>query len=207
MRAISAQDGAPLWSHVPGRETIDELRWSPDGCWIAAIGSDVLVLDAASGALHLRLWPLESSQEVDELVWSPSSRWLLLRSRSGRGNLGGFRVCAATGGSAVVVGSIGDEDYLGWTDNGIEPLFCDGTDRLGARPTAITSRFRRSPIYTRDGARAAAEGEQHVLWIERPTGVLRIDGHPRTITALVITPRGDVATGCRDGSVRLVGRW
>lgn len=203
VRAISAENGALLWSYVQGRESIDELRWSPDGRWIAALGSDVLVLDAASGALHLRLWPLERSQEVDEVVWSPSSRWLLLRARSRRGALGGFRVCAVADGSTVVVGSIGDEDYVGWTD-GFEALFSDGTDRLAARPTSITDRFRRSLVYTRDGAHAAAEGEEHVLWIERPTGVMRIDGHPRTITALVMTPRGDVATGCRDGGVRLV---
>jgi len=142
-------------------------------------------------------------QEVDEVVWSPSSRWQLLRSRSGRRDLAAFRVCSAANGATVVIGSIGDEDYLGWIDGG-DRLFSDGEDRLGARPTGISPRFRCSLAYTSDGAHAAAEGEKHVLWVERPEGVLRIDGHPRTITALALTARGDVATACRDGGVRLV---
>ena len=113
-------------------------------------------------------------------------------------------MCAAADGGTVATGPIGaDDDYLGWTTAGSEP-FCDGADRLATRPTAISPRFRRSLIYTGDGAHAAAEGEQHVPWVERPTGVLRIDGHPRTLTALVLTSRGDVATGCRDGAIRLV---
>lgn len=203
VRAISADDGSLQWSYVHRKESFDDLRWSPDGRWIAATSFDLLVLDAASGEQHLRLHPLDRTQEVDEVIWSPSSRWLLLRSRSRRSDLGAFRVCAAADGQAVVVGSIGDEDYLGWTD-GDDPLFCDGADRLTARPTRIPPRFRRSLAYTSDGAHAAAEGEQHLLWIERPNGMQRIEGHPRTITTLALTPRGDVATGCRDGAVRLV---
>lgn len=166
---------------------------------------DLLVLDATSGEVHLQLHPQAYSEDLDDVVWSPSGRWLLLRSRSlpPRGHRGVFRVCAATDGETVATGPIADDDYLGRTAGGDE-LFCDGTDRLATRPTAISRRFRHLLAYTRDGAHAAAEGEQHVLWIERPTGVQRIDGHPRTITALVLTPRGDVATGCRDGAIRLV---
>ncbi len=203
VRAISAHDGSPRWSYMPGKQYFDELRWSPDGRWIAAASLELIVLDAASGERHLRLSPFDLDQEVDEVAWSPSSRWLLLRGRSRRGDLEVFRVCAAADGEVAVVGSIGRDDYLGWTDD-CDELFRDGADRLATRPTRITPRFRRSLAYTRDGAHAAAEGEAHVLWIERPGGVQRIDGHPRTITALVLTPRGDVATGCRDGGVRLV---
>jgi adenylate kinase len=203
VRAISACDGSLQWAYARDNQHIYELRWSPDGRWLAVVGFDLLVLDGTSGELHFRLHPLDRSEEVDDVVWSPSARWLLLRTLSQRGDPGTFRVCAATDGEIVATGSIADDDYLGWTD-GCDELFSDGIDRLATRSTCITPRFRRSLTYTPDGAHAAAEGEQHVLWIERPTGVQRIDGHPRTITALVLTPHGDVATGCRDGAVRLV---
>ncbi len=204
VRVISAHDGSPIWSYTAGRESFDMLRWSPDGRWLAALAADVSVLDAASGELHLRLHPSGNFRMLDEVVWSPSSRWLLYRNRSGRREPGAFQVCAAADGTAVASGPIADEDYLGWSGAHSE-VFRDGTDRLATRATGISPRFRRSLVYTLDGAHAAAEGEQHVLWIERPGGVLRIDGHPRTITALVMTPRGEVATGCRDGVVRRCG--
>lgn len=203
VRVISADDGAPIWTYVNALEAFDELRWSPDGRRIAALSSDLSVLDARSGELQLRLRP-GGGEAISEVVWSPSSRWLLLRGRSYRRDQpGAFRVCAAADGATVVSGPIADDDYLGWSAAHNE-VFGDGADRLATRSTGISPRFRRSLVYTPDGVHAAAEGEQHVLWIEGPGGVLGIDGHPRTITALVLTPRGEVATGCRDGAVRRV---
>lgn len=198
VRGISVEDGAPVWSHEQERERIDGLRWSPDGRWIACVMLGVAVIEAATGRVGLRV-----DEAIDEVHWSPTGRWLLLRARSWRRDPGELRVSAADGGITALSLRISDDDFVGWTDLGDE-LLRDGADRLGTRPTRIVDPYRRTLTYTRDGALAAAEGTEHVLWIERASGPRRIYGVPRTITAMTWSPCGDLATGCRDGGVRLV---
>jgi WD40 repeat protein len=196
IRAISALDGSPLWSHVEERESVRDIRWSPDGRRVAGLGYDVFVLDAATGRLCCRSWAT-----IDEIEWSPDSRWLLMRG-TWRGE-GEFRVCDPNDGQVVLTGAVHRDHWLGWSDAG-EALFSDGAARLGAVAPGFDDRRARSSTFSRDGTHAAAEGDRHVLWVQRPTGVLRVEGHPRTITGLAWSSRGDLATTCRDREVRLV---
>jgi dipeptidyl aminopeptidase/acylaminoacyl peptidase len=198
VRAIAASDGAPPWSHEREPDCIDTLRWSPDGRWLAAVMLDAVVLDAATGRAHIRL-----AQTIDDLRWSPCSRYILVRSLSHSRHVPGqFRVHAVEDGRELHGGPLADDDYLGWTDAGAE-LFRDGATRLGAVSTRIVDRWRRSLTYSEDGTHVAAEGDRHTLWIETPDGIRSLDGHPRTILGLAWSSRRELATGCRDGCLRL----
>jgi WD40 repeat protein len=198
IRTLAASDGAPRWANEREPERIDTLRWSPDGRWLAVVMLGAAVLDAATGRVHVRL-----AETIDDLRWSPCSRYLLVRSLShSRYAPGRFRVHAVDDGRELHGGPIADHEYVGWTDAGAE-LFRDGTTRLGAVSTRIADPSR-SLTYSEDGTHAAAEGDRHTLWIDTPGGLRRLDGHPRTILHLAWSARRELATGCRDGGVRLV---
>lgn len=199
-RVISATHGGVRWSRELRTPRIDDLAWSPDGRALACASADeVVVCSSESGDEWFR-----ESFMADQMTWSPCARWLLLQGR----------VCASTSeylvldgqsGRTAKHGGIAEQDHVGWTTRGDEVFREDGA-RVGHVRSTIVVPFRKSIVYSSDGGLAAAEGSEHTLWIERGSGPLSVLGHPRTIEALAWSPRGDLATACRDGNLRVVRR-
>lgn len=89
--AQDASEGEPLLRYafsapVRVREVPRRASLSPDGRWIIAVASDrqVIVVDAATGALAHRFADVLGVHESPDWAWSPDARWLALRTHGDR---------------------------------------------------------------------------------------------------------------------------
>jgi len=98
------------------------MRWSPDSERLALVQSpsDILVVDAASGATRLVARP---SQPVEDLSWSPDGEWLTYATRDGRL----FCLNTRTHTRRHLWDGLGVNTDLAWSPNGRWLLASTGT--------------------------------------------------------------------------------
>jgi len=220
---LRVDDGVELWRSAVGETAIDDVVWSPDGQRIAYVGDALVVCAAESGDV---LWRRESRRNLlvpgvsmrrdaervrvvehvtaqEELIPCNEARWssdgALIRGRWGEVRC----VLAARDGEPTPEGQE-FRDVL-WTGAG-GALSRDSADRVSGERLRAADRRLGSVTLSPDGRFAAAEGDEHRLWVEDANCVRGLHGHPRTITALAWSSTGVLATACRDGVVRRLGR-
>lgn len=217
-------DGAELWRAAIGERSIDELVWSPDGRSIACSGDALVVCDADTGAvgwsrgglrrrmaagMELRVEEDGTSRVVERVRFSDERacleqvRWSPDATRVAARWDGTFQVLDAHDGAVRAEGPVAAGGVLRWGPWG-EPLWAEGALRLALCRAQIEDRRARSFTFSDDGRIVAAEGDRHHLWVQDERGARALVGHPRTITALAWSARGELATACRDGEVRRV---
>lgn len=191
------------WTAPIGEAGIDEFRWAPDAQLVAGVGVAVVVFEAATGIprWHHRRCRAGSARDAwcaRDATWCADGSLLAIEWDDA------FTVHRTDDGSVVCEGPLApDRERVFWA-HGEDTVFAIGTHRLVRRCPALGDRFVRSLTFSRDGSRFAAEGSEHVLHVGDDAGTRLIAGHLRTITSLTWSVGGALATGCRDGIVRMM---